>query len=284
MNGPSFSLVPVMDHEVHVTEWGDPANPVMVMWHGLARSGRDFDEIAQALSDTYFVICPDTIGRGLSTWATDPAAEYCVEVYAGIAVDLMDHYHAEKVHWLGTSLGGLIGMRLASGPHADRIATLVINDIGPEVPQDAIDRIVTYVTDQPVFDRVSAAETWLRAVYAPFGAAEAPFWRRMARTSVRRLPDGRLTLHYDPQITVQFTASPEEMTTWDRYDRITVPCHLLRGRTSDILTPEIAARMQATGPRPGLTEFDCGHAPNMSLPADTALVRAIFDDLRRRAT
>ncbi|MEC7794622.1 MAG: alpha/beta hydrolase, partial [Pseudomonadota bacterium] len=265
---PRFSLVPVLDHEVHVTEWGDPSGKPLVMWHGLARSGRDFDELAAALSDEFFVICPDTIGRGLSSWSQNPEAEYSVEYYAGIAADLLDHYGFDRAAWLGTSLGGLIGMRLASGPHSDRLTALVINDIGPEVPQEAIDRIVTYVSDQPVFDKVSQAEAWLRGVYRPFGVAGDAYWRRMARTSVRRLPDGQVTLHYDPRITIQFTASKDELTTWDRYARITTPCHLIRGETSDILPEEVAELMQKRGPKPGMTVFPCGHAPNLTMPED----------------
>ena len=140
---PRFTLVPVMDHEIHVTEWGDPSYPALVMWHGLARTGRDFDELASALSDRYFVLCPDTIGRGLSSWASDPEAEYSVEFYAGIAADLLDHYGIQRTAWLGTSLGGMIGMRLASGPHADRLTCLILNDIGPEVPSEAVQRITT---------------------------------------------------------------------------------------------------------------------------------------------
>ncbi|OWU84334.1 hydrolase [Oceanicola sp. 22II-s10i] len=279
MTGPRFTLVPVMDHEIHVTEWGDRSAPPLVMWHGLARTGRDFDELAAALSDEYFVICPDTIGRGLSSWSQDPEAEYSVEYYAGIAADLLDHYGFDRAAWLGTSLGGLIGMRLASGPHADRLTCLLINDIGPEVPAPAIERIVTYVGDAPVFSLVSEAETWLRAVYKPFGTASDAFWRRMARTSVRRMSDGRLTLHYDPRITIQFTASREELTSWDRFARITLPCHVFRGRDSDILPAEIMQLMQQRGPRPGVTEFDCGHAPNLSNPEDIAIVRQVLKDL-----
>lgn len=276
---PRFTLVPVMDHEIHVTEWGDPSHPALVMWHGLARTGRDFDELAGALSDRYFVLCPDTIGRGLSSWASDPEAEYSVEFYAGIAADLLDHYGIQRTAWLGTSLGGMIGMRLASGPHADRLTCLILNDIGPEVPSEAIQRITTYVGDPPVFKWLSEAETWLRAIYRPFGPAGDGFWSRMARNSVRRRGDGRLTLHYDPEITVQFTASRDELTSWDRYDRITTPCHLFRGRESDILPAEIANRMLDRGPAPALTEFDCGHAPNLSTPEDIAIVRQVLADL-----
>lgn len=279
MTRPRFALVPVMDHEVHVTEWGTPGLPPLVLWHGLARTGRDFDELAEALSDRFHIICPDTIGRGLSSWSQNPEAEYSIEYYAGIAADLLDHYGFDKAAWLGTSLGGLIGMRLASGPHADRLSCLVINDIGPEVPISAIQRIVNYVGDPPTFATVSEAETWLRAVYRPFGPAADRFWRRMARTSVRRNPDGSLTLHYDPKITIQFIASRDELTSWSRYARITTPSHILRGRSSDLLTPEILDMMRTQGPRPGVTELDCGHAPNLSTPEDIRLIARLLDDL-----
>lgn len=277
MSGPRFSFVPVMDHEIHVTEWGDAGNPALMMWHGLARTGRDFDEIAEALSDRYHVLCPDLIGRGLSTWASEPEAEYSVEVYAGIALDLIDRFGLERVGWLGTSLGGLIGMRLASGPAADRLTCLIVNDIGPELPEPAIGRILTYVGALPEFARASEGEAWLREVYAPFGPAEDAFWRRMARTSLRRRSGGGLTLHYDPRITVQFDASRGELTSWDRWARIATPTHVLRGTRSDLLTAGIAGRMAASGPRPAITEFDdCGHAPTLSRAADAALIRGLL--------
>ncbi len=282
MRMPRFSFVPVMDHEIHVTEWGDPGAPPLVMWHGLARTGRDFDEIASALSDRYFVLCPDLIGRGLSSWAETPEAEYSVEYYAGVALDLLDRYGIDRAGWLGTSLGGLIGMRVASGPAADRLTCLIINDIGPELPDPAIERILTYVGALAGFSRYAEGEDWLRAAYAPFGPADEAFWRRMARTSLRRLPDGTLTLHYDPRIVVQFDASRPELTSWDRWARIETPTHVLCGGTSDILTGRIVAEMAASGPRPGVTEFaDCGHAPSLSRPADAALIGGLVAALWR---
>lgn len=285
MTMPRFSLVPVMDHELHVTEWGNPANKPLVMWHGLARTGRDFDELAAALSDEFFVLCPDTIGRGFSSWATNAEAEYSVEYYSGIAADLLDAYGIDRAGWLGTSMGGLIGMRMASGPLAARLSFLLINDIGPEVPQDAIDRIMSYAGTLPEFATVEEAESWLRQAYAPFGPASDSFWRRMARHSIRRRDTGRFTTHFDPQITIQFTASPGELTTWDRFDRITMPVHVIRGAQSDILPAAIADRMAATGPKPGITVFDdCGHAPTLSRPADIALVRDLIAQLERCAT
>lgn len=271
------AFIPVLGHELHVTEWGDPANPALIMWHGLARTGRDFDELASALSDRFFVLCPDTIGRGLSSWSQDPEADYSIEHYCGIATGMLDHYGISQTGWIGTSMGGLIGMRMASGPHSDRVSWLIINDIGPEVPQDAIDRILTYAGEPVHFATVTEAEGWLRTVYTPFGPAADPFWARMARTSVRRLPDGGLTTHFDPKITIQFTASPDEMTTWDRWERISIPVHVVAGITSDILPATILSRMQDSGPRPAATVYDdCGHAPTLSRPGDIALVRGII--------
>lgn len=181
MSQPRFSLVPVLDHEIHVTEWGEPGNEPLVMWHGLARTGRDFDELAAALSDRFHVLCPDTIGRGLSSWSHNPEAEYSVEYYSGIAADLLDHYGIDRAGWIGTSMGGLIGMRMASGPLAERLKWLIVNDIAPEIPQEAIDRILEYAGNEVRFATLAQAETWLRRVYAPFGPASDAFWLRMAR-------------------------------------------------------------------------------------------------------
>ncbi|MDF1728605.1 MAG: alpha/beta hydrolase [Sulfitobacter sp.] len=280
MSVPRSAFVPVMDHEIHVTEWGTPDAPALLMMHGLARTGRDFDELAAALSERYHVLCPDMIGRGLSSWSSNPEVEYSIEYYAGIASDLMDHYRLEKVSWLGTSMGGQIGMRLAAGKHGDRLTCLLINDIGPEVPQSAIERILSYVGNPPQFDSFREAEAWLRSAYAPFGPGPDSFWQRMARTSVRRRGNGRLTLHFDPGIICQFTDRPEELTTWDHWSRISTPTHVLYGAHSDLLTGAIREKMVATGPKPDCTEFtDCGHAPTLSRPEDIARVREALDRL-----
>ncbi|MVO18412.1 alpha/beta fold hydrolase [Parasedimentitalea huanghaiensis] len=281
MTAPLFSLVKTANHELHVTEWGDPENSPLVMWHGLARTGRDFDELAAALSDEYFVICPDTIGRGLSSWAPKSETAYRINTYADHAVALLDHYQMDRAAWVGTSMGGLIGMHLAAGASADRLSCLVINDIGPEVPQAAVDRIIRYAADLPEFDQLSEAEAWLRNTYAPFGPADDAFWRRMTRSSVRRTGQGRFTLHYDPEIIQQFAAYLDDLSTWDNYKKIKLPCHVIRGENSDLLTPDILARMQQEGPKPGATEFaGCGHAPTLSRKADIQLVRGLLKDLQ----
>ena len=280
MTAPHFHFVPVIGHEVHVAEWGDRQKPALLMLHGLARTGRDFDEAAAALSRDFHVLCPDMIGRGRSSWARDPEVEYSVEHYAQIATGLLDHFQIDRAAWFGTSLGGMIGMHVASSPEARRVSALVVNDISPELPEAAVQRILSYVGSLPAFDSFAEGEAWLRQTYAPFGPAADAYWQRMARTSLRRRGDGRLTLHYDPRITVQFTASAHELSTWDRWSRTRTPTHLLRGAQSDLLQPEAAQRMTQSGPRPDMTEFPgCGHAPSMSNPQDISLLRRVLVEL-----
>lgn len=278
MNLPRSVLLPLLGYEIHVTEWGSRSNPAVILWHGLARTGRDFDELAKSLSEDYFVVCPDTIGRGLSSWATDPGAEYCLKNYGNIAIALLDHCSINSARWLGTSMGGLIGMYLASGQNAERISTLVINDIGPEIPQQAIDRILSYADELPIFSTIAAADEWLRATYKPFGPADEAFWHRMVINSIRRTDSGEITLHYDPNITNQFSEHPEDFKIWDLYNNIQQPTHLIWGAQSDVLTKPIVDQMLSSGPRPETSIFnDCGHAPNLSRPKDTALVKQLFE-------
>ncbi|WP_102867139.1 alpha/beta fold hydrolase [Pseudovibrio exalbescens] len=277
---PNHRLVPIDCHEIHVTEWGEPSNPPLIMWHGLARTGRDFDELAAALSQDWFVLCPDTIGRGLSTWAREPATQYTITHYADIAVQLIKSYGFQRVGWLGTSMGGLIGMRIASMSGENCLSWLIINDIGPEIPTEAIERILSYSKTPPAFSSVSELEQALRTVYAPFGPASDVFWRRMAFTSARRLPDGTLTTHFDPAIVQMMEDNDAELVSWDRWETLSLPVHVLGGRTSDILLPAIAERMRTTGPRPKVTWWeDCGHAPTLSRTGDIQIVRDIISAL-----
>lgn len=279
--GPRHRFVHVLEHEIHVTMWGDPAAKPIVMWHGLARTGRDFDELARALSDRYFVICPDTIGRGLSSWSRNPKVEYTLEYYAGIALDLLDAFGIERAGWIGTSMGGLISMRLASGPGADCLSWMILNDIGPELPQPAVDRIRAYAGEMPCFADLTEAMAWFRAAYVPFGENSDAFWDRMLRSSVRRRNDGLWVPHYDPHvISAMFDALDDERDPWARWDRIRVPTHLIYGAESDLMPDDLARRMAQSGPTPGLTSIaDTGHAPTLARPQDAKLIATIIDQL-----
>ena len=274
MTIPRSTYVTAAGFEIHVTEWGDRQKPALVMWHGLARTGRDFDEAAAALCDTYFVICPDTLGRGLSSWARDFTQDYSYASFGRIAVQLLDHYRMESLRWIGTSMGGLIGVTLAAGALKGRITHLVVNDIGPDIPEAGTGRIASYVGNPPVYDTVGELEGWLRTNYAPFGNNTDAFWRRMADTSARRTNDGRVTVHYDPAIVSQFTHHKADLDVWDAYDAIEAKTLLIRGEASDVLSAGTAEEMVRRGPRPRLVTMPgCGHAPTLATDAEIALLR-----------
>lgn len=277
MTGRRSEYVPFKKGYTHVSTWGDRANPALVMWHGLARTGRDFDAAAEKFSDDYFVICPDTVGRGLSCWAVNPETEYSLQNYADQALSVLDHYKIDKMRWLGTSMGGLIGIYLAGGALKGRISHLVLNDIGPEVPLDALDRIVEYVGSLPNFASLPEFEGWLREVYTPFGNNDDNYWRIMADTSARRLSDGTVTAHYDAKIIWQFTHNAEELPLWNTYDAITAKTLLTRGVASDVLPLAIAKEMCERGPKPDYLAFEnCGHAPTFTTTEAIAHLENFF--------
>lgn len=271
---PRSIFVPVMGLEMHAVTWGSPTAPALIMWHGLARSGRDFDEIAAALSDRWFVVCPDTIGRGLSQWSSAPDRDYCLAVYAETARALVDGLGLGTVDWLGTSMGGALGIRVAATTLSGRIRRLVINDIGPTFPQAPYERIKAYVGNPPEFATLGELEAYFKTIYVPFSAHTDAQWRHMAETSFRRLPNGKITTHYDPAIVRQLFAHPDDYEQWEHYDRVTAPTLVLRGATSDLLLPDIAAEMTRRGPKARVVEIaGCGHAPALNVPGQIAIVR-----------
>lgn len=274
---PTSHYLRCCEREIHYTAWGRKNAPPLILWHGLARTGRDFDDLAAALAGDYRIYCPDTIGRGLSQWSPDPDAEYCLAFYARIAAALVDQLGIERMRWVGTSMGGAIGMVAAASTLAGRISHLVLNDIGPELARVAIERIKSYAGSPPAFDTVTELETYLRTIYQPYGWQSDAQWRRMAETSVRRLPDGRVTTHYDPAMVRQFFVHPHDYERWADYDALTLPTLVLRGEHSDLLTAEAAQAMTQRGPRAQLAEIaECGHAPCLNVPHQIELVRAFL--------
>jgi pimeloyl-ACP methyl ester carboxylesterase len=261
--------------QLHYTDWGKAERGTVIAWHGLARTGRDMDELAEHLSrQGYRVICPDTVGRGLSQWSRAPEQEYCRAFYARLARELMDGLQLRAVHWVGTSMGGAIGTLCAAGlvepSLKHRILSLVLNDNAPELAQAAIERIKAYAGQPPAFDTLTELEAFFRQVYKPFGWLSDAQWRRLAETSMRRMPDGRVTPHYDPALALQFTAHPNDYLIWQHYDTITQPVLLLRGAESDLVLPETVAAMRRRGPgkRGKLKVIEvpgCGHAPALNV-------------------
>lgn len=275
---PRSRYVKALGREVHYTEWGRPGADAIVMWHGLARTGRDFDYIAGALSDRFHVICPDTIGRGLSEWSDNPDADYCLDVYARLAAAVADAAGLSSFHFLGTSMGGALGIRVAATTLARRIRRLVINDIGPTFPTAPFERIKAYIGSPPEFGTVTELEDYFRTIYKPFGAHTDAQWRHMAETSLRRLPSGNITTHYDPAIVRQMFVHPRDYEQWEHWDRISVPTFVLRGVNSDLLLMDAVRRMTESGPRAKIVEIEgCGHAPALNVPAQVSVVRSYFE-------
>ncbi len=264
--------------ELHYTEWGAQHKEVVVAWHGLARTGRDMDDIAAHLANRYRVICPDALGRGLSQWSPLPDQEYQLSFYAAQAGALLDQLGITQCHWLGTSMGGAIGLHAAAGTLAGRIQRLVMNDIGPELAAPAVARIRSYAGSPAAFATVGELERYFRTIYQPYGALSDAQWRRLTETSVRRLPDGRVTPHYDPAMVRQFEAHPTDYDQWPAWDALQIPVLVLRGAHSDLLLPEVAEAMRNRGPRAVVVTLpDCGHAPALNSPAQFALVERFFN-------
>jgi pimeloyl-ACP methyl ester carboxylesterase len=236
------------------------------------------DDIAAHLSGRYRVICPDTIGRGLSQWSPAPEREYCLDFYAKTAVGLLDGLQIEECHWLGTSMGGALGIRLAAGALRGRIRKLVLNDIGPQLGAAAVERIRAYAGKPPAFERMGELEQYFRTIYRPFGLLTDAQWRRLAETSARRTADGRVTPHYDPKMVLQFEHYPADYDQWEAYDAIDVPTLCLRGESSDLLLAGTAEAMRLRGPRAVVVTIPgCGHAPALNVPEQFTLVERFLN-------
>jgi pimeloyl-ACP methyl ester carboxylesterase len=281
---PTSRYIQCAGYEIHVTEWGSAAGPdapVVVAWHGLARTGRDMDPLAEHLATRYRVVCPDTLGRGLSQWSRAPAVEYTLAFYAKLAADLFDQLQIERAHWVGTSMGGAIGTVCAAGmlqPQLkSRICSLLLNDNAPELAEVALARIRGYAGAPPAFNTVQELEAFFRTVYKPYGWLSDTQWRLLTESSTRRLPDGRVTPHYDPAMVQQFTHHTNDYLIWEHYDALNLPVLCLRGAESDLVLPEVTAKMLTRGPgAKGLAQVvevaGCGHAPALNVPGQWALV------------
>jgi pimeloyl-ACP methyl ester carboxylesterase len=277
MTGSSRYLV-CEGRELHYTLWGAQHAATVIAWHGLARTGRDMDDIAAHLASRYRVICPDTIGRGLSQWSPAPEREYCMDFYGRLAVSLVDQLGIREFSWLGTSMGGAIGIHLAAGPLKGRLRRLVLNDIGPKLGEAAVERIRNYAGKPPQFNRVGELEQYFRTVYKPFGWLSDDQWRRLTETSTRRTAEGKVTPHYDPKMVLQFTEHPRDYDQWEAWDAIEAPTLCLRGEASDLLLPEVAEEMRSRGPRAVVVTIPgCGHAPALNVPDQFALVERFLN-------
>lgn len=264
-------------HHMAYVKWREPGADGVptICVHGLTRNGRDFDALAQALAATGPVLCPDVVGRGKSDWLRDPNF-YAVPYYAADIASLIARLGVEQVNYVGTSMGGMIGMAIASQPGSP-IRRLVLNDIGPLVPKASLERIAGYVGNLQRFDSVKALEQYLRTIHAPFGPLTDAQWAHMAEYSHRKTEDGGYTLSYDPGIAVPMQGAINDVVLWPLYDQITCPTLVIRGVTSDLLLPETAAEMAQRGPKAEIYEVaGCGHAPALMAEDQIARVKAFL--------
>lgn len=288
MTQPQLRFVNCLDatglHRLAYWEWAGPRAdaPVLVCVHGLSRQGRDFDALARAMSDRYRVICPDVAGRGHSDWLRQPAG-YQVPAYVADMVALLARLDVEQVDWVGTSMGGLIGLGLAALPRPDGVASpirrLVLNDVGPAIRFEALQRIGTYLGKAPRFASVAEGAAYLRSISTGFGPHTDEEWLALSAPMFRQ-EGAEWRLHYDPAIALPFAAvTPElvaagEAALWAAYDQLRCPTLLIRGAESDLLSAETARAMTQRGPHARLVELPgVGHAATLIHDDQVAIVR-----------
>ena len=313
MTVPTLNYVSCTDaqgsHRMAYWLWGAPdAAHAVVCVHGLSRQGRDFDALAQALlarsAQPLRIVCPDVVGRGRSEWLADPMG-YAIPTYASDMLQMIGQLHAQaplaRLDWVGTSMGGLIGMALAGSeavPLPLPVRRLVLNDVGPVIQWSALERIGGYLGQTGRFASVQQAADAMWQVSQGFGPHTPAQWLALSQAMVRPLPEGGYTLHYDPAIAVPFraldatAAAAGQAALWQLYDGIRARTLLLRGAQSDLLSRDTALEMTARGPRPRLIEFEgVGHAPTLLAPDQLEAVTAFLlapesaaDEKPRRGT
>jgi pimeloyl-ACP methyl ester carboxylesterase len=259
-------------HWMRYTEWGDAHNPrVLVCVHGLTRSGRDFDYLAQRLSDAYRVVCADVVGRGRSDWLRDPA-DYTYPLFCTDMATLLASLHAETVDWLGTSMGGIIGMILASTPGSP-LRKLVMNDVGCMIPKASLERIGQYVGAEKPYDSLEALEADMRAV-SPFGELSPEQWRHLALHVAKHDERGKWVFRYDPGIGKNYHAvPPADIDLRAYWNGVRGPVLVIRGENSDLLLAETLEEMRRRPHTETLVFPRTGHAPMLMDDVQVGAVR-----------
>ncbi len=269
---------PAGPHKIAYMDWDDRENPdTLFCVHGLTRNSRDFDSIADVLSERYRVICMDVAGRGDSEWLSRPE-DYSYPQYLSDALALLKHLECDQVDWLGTSMGGILGMMIAAMPKTV-IKRLIINDIGPFIPNAALKRISEYLGDRPAFRSLEAFEARLRHIHATFGPLTNKQWSHLATHSARQIDPEHWDFKYDPAIAIPFAAvADQDIDLWDIWEAISCPTFILRGAVSDLLPREIAEQAKLRGPKATVREFDgIGHAPALMAEDQIQCIRNWLD-------
>ncbi len=269
-------------HRMSYKQWGDPLNPrVLVCVHGLSRVADDFDALAEVMSDTYRVVCPDVVGRGQSDWLRNPQF-YQVPQYVSDMVTLVARLDVDAVDWFGTSMGGLIGMGLAAMPESP-IKKLILNDVGPVLNPVALARIGEYIGQDVRFNTFEAAAAYIKQVSISFGPHSDAQWHKLATDVLKQNQDGQWIRHYDLGLAAPIKATTPEIALagqgmlWAAYDAMKCQTLVVRGSESDLLSEQTAQEMSQRGPRAAVVEIPCvGHAPTFVQPEQIAIAREFF--------
>ncbi|MCE8023457.1 alpha/beta fold hydrolase [Billgrantia aerodenitrificans] len=266
-----MELVTLKDLEIAVRIWHPEAPKTVIAWHGLARHGGDFEKFARTLGPEWRVLAPDTPGRGLSSWSPIPSKDYLYRNYMNVALAVLDHFELERVPWVGTSMGGLLGMLLAAETESShRIERLVLNDVGPELNPQGLMQLALYFGRPHRFTTFAQLQAELTEHYHGFGIEGDEAWRQLALGSARRLPDGSWTYHYDPRIAEQFiNDTPRD--TWADWRAINCPLMVIRGAESPLLDADSVVSMAKAQPDLVTLEVPgCGHAPMLDRSSQVA--------------
>lgn len=273
-------------HKVSYQEWENKTpsfrrkikKPSVVCVHGLTRNSHDFDKIADQLSEDRRVVCPDIVGRGHSDWIANSALYENLQYNADMNA-LISRLDEREIDWIGTSMGGLIGMMLAASANSP-IRKLVINDVGPYIPYSALAKIGSYVGRSPEFETMVEAEDYLRQIHVEFAPMSDEDWQDMTHYGVREVEGGKFALNYDPGIgdPVRAGLTGFDVNLWPLWEMIQCPVLVFRGENSKLLTPSIAERMEETGPKATVIEIpEAGHAPTLNIPSQIKMISDWLD-------
>lgn len=271
MNLPRSRFLTCQNRQIHFTEWGQPQSPKVVIWHGVTGTCHDHEGLAAQLAQQYHVICPDAIGCGLSDWIKENR-DSSLSFAADVTHDLLRQLEASSVRWIGSSKGGSLGMILAAQMTECPITHLVLNDVGPSLPERFREGIKRKLSNPIRFTSFLEFERHVCDFLSNMGLSlDEQQWRRLARHWVRRNEDGSFSFHNDPAIANQFSDYPEDFDLWSYYDRITAKTLLIKGEKS-IVTPEQCEQMQQSGPHCTLFQRAGGHVTLLDSPEEKAQI------------
>jgi pimeloyl-ACP methyl ester carboxylesterase len=270
---PKTKFIELHNQKIAYQDWGsENSQHQTVCVHGLTRNKHDFDHLARSLSDISRVICIDIAGRGESDWLPNPD-KYNYQTYLSDIKAIFAKLKLSNVYWVGTSMGGIIGMLLcADSPYL--IKKLILNDVGPFIPKSSLLRIKEYVGDPVQFKSIAESTTYFKRTLSGFGDLSDQQWDQLAQNSIKPLEDGKFALHYDPSIANAFQGELEDVDLWNIWDLIEAEVMTIRGENSDLLLEKTLTEMGTRGPKSKTAVIqNTGHAPALLSESEIKIIK-----------